>query len=90
MANYIFNPPTIAEFPENTHRLFQYFKTHVKGLTVVRNGATYSVGEWFNQDDLEVFDEYWLGGHKHEVTEATREGLINAGIGITVANFTAI
>ena len=89
MANYIFTPPTREEYPVNTHRLFTFFK-RLQGLTVVRSGSTYTVGEWFNQDDLELMDEYWLGGHKHEVTEATREALINAGIGITTANFTAI
>lgn len=90
MPNYIFTTPARQDTQENTHRLFQYFKMKMQGLTVVRSGSTYAVGEWFNQDDLDQMDEYWLGGHKHTVTEATREGLINAGIGITTDNFTAI
>ena len=89
MTNYIFTPPVVEEAPENTARLFQFW-TVKKGLTVVRDGSSYSTGRWFSQDYLESIDEYWLGGHEHEVTEATREGLINAGIGITTANFTAI
>jgi hypothetical protein len=89
MPNYIFNPPTRRERPANTHRLFSFFSRE-QGLTVVRTGSTYAIGEWFNQDETDSFDEFWLGGHQHEVTEATREGLINAGIGITTDNFTAI
>lgn len=90
MPNYIFNPPARQEAQANTHRLFQFFQMHMQGLTVTRTGSTYAIGEWYNQDDLALVDEFWLGGHQHEVTEATREGLINAGIGITTANFTAI
>ena len=89
MPNYIFTPPTREERPANTHRLFTFFN-RIQGITVVRTGSTYTKGEWFNQDDLELVDEYWLGGHIHEVTEATREGLINSGLGITTANFTVI
>lgn len=89
MTTYIFSPPTVEEAPEATHRLFQFW-TLDRGITVVRTGTTYSTGRWFSQDELETVDEYWLGGHKHEVSEATREGLVNAGIGITTDNFTAI
>ena len=89
MPNYIFTPPVRQERPVNTHRLFTFFNRD-QGITVVRTGSTYTKGEWFSQDALALVDEFWLGGHKHEVTEATREGLINAGIGITTANFTAI
>lgn len=89
MPNYIFNPPVRLERPAGTHRLFTFWDVE-RGQTVTRTGSTYRVGEWFNQDDLALVDEYWLGGHEHVVTEATREGLVNAGIGITTDNFTAI
>lgn len=89
MPNYIFNPPVRLERPAGTHRVFTFWDVN-RGQTVTRTGSTYRVGEWFNQDDLALVDEFWLGGHEHEVTEATREGLINAGIGITTDNFTAI
>lgn len=89
MPNYIFNPPVRLERPAGTHRVFTFWDVN-RGQTVTRTGSTYAVGEWFNQDDLALVDEFWLGGHEHEVTEATREGLINAGIGITTDNFTAI
>lgn len=89
MPNYIFNPPVRLERPVGTHRVFTFFDVE-RGVTVTRTGSTYRKNEWFNQDELALVDEYWLGGHQHEVTEATREGLINAGIGITTDNFTAI
>lgn len=89
MPNYVFNPPYRLERPTGTHRVFTFFDVK-RGETVTRTGSTYRVGEWFNQDDLQLVDEYWLGGHQHVVDEATREGLLNGGVGITVANFTEI
>ena len=89
MPNYIFTPPTREERPVNTHRLFTFFN-RLQGITVVRTGSTYTKGEWFNQDDLALVDEFWLGGHKHEVTEDTKTALIASGLGITEANFTEI
>lgn len=88
MATYIFTTPVIQEAPENTHRLFQFWTIN-KGLTVTRTGSSYSVGRWYTDDELADVDEYWLGGHKHSVSEATKAGLIAANIGITESNFVA-
>lgn len=89
MANYIFTTPVVAEAPSGHHRLFQFFKLN-RALTVIRVGDEYEADRWYNHDELEAVDEYWLGGHEHEVTEATKAGLIAGGIGVTEANFRAI
>ena len=89
MANYIFTTPVVEEGPSGGHRLFYFYKLN-RALTVVRTGLTYSTGRWYTQDELDAFDEYWLGGHEHEVSEADKAGLIAGGIGVTEANFTAI
>ena len=89
MANYIFTTPVVAEGPSGGHRLFYFYKLN-KGITVVRNGSSYSTGRWFTQDQLDAYSEYWLGGHEHEVSQATKDGLIAGGIGVTEANFRAI
>lgn len=88
MANYIFTTPYVEEGPTGQHRLFYFFKLR-QALTVVRHGNTYETGRWFNQDYLEAASEYWMGGHEHTVTEATKAALIAGGIGVTEANFRA-
>ncbi len=88
MANYIFTTPVVEEGPSGYHRLFFFYKLN-RGLTVVRNGSTYRTGRWFTQDQLDAYDDYWLGGHEHEVTEEQKAALIAGGIGVTEANFRA-
>ena len=88
MANYIFTTPVVEEGPSGGHRLFQFYRLN-RALTVVRSGSTYSTGRWFAQDQLDAYDEYWLGGHEHEVSESTKTALIAGGIGVTEANFRA-
>lgn len=88
MADYLFTTPVVEEAPAVGHRLFQFFKQN-KALTVVRNGDNYALGRWFTQDQLDEFDEYWLGGHEHVVTQATKDALIASGLDITEDNFVA-
>ena len=88
MATYIFTTPVVQEAPANSHRLFQFWTIN-RGLTVIRNGSTYRTGRWFTQETLDSADEYWLGGHQHLVSDATKAALIAANIGITESNFVA-
>jgi hypothetical protein len=89
MANYIFTTPVVEEGPSGQHRLFYFYKLK-RGLTITRTGEYYEIGRWFNHDELEAADEYWLGGHEHEVTEATKDALIAGVDDVTEANFRAI
>ena len=89
MPNYIFTTPVVEEGPSGEHRLFYFFKLN-RALTVVRYGSDYEVGRWYNHDELQDADEYWLGGHEHEVTQATKDALIAGGIGVTESNFRAV
>jgi hypothetical protein len=87
MATYTFTTPVVEEGPSGGHRLFYFFKLN-RGLTVVKDGATYRTGRWFTQDQLDAFDDYWLGGHEYTgVTEGTKAAMIAANIDITEANF---
>ena len=88
MTTYIFTTPYVEEGPTGQHRLFYFFKLR-QGLTVVRNGSTFTTGRWFSEDVLNEADEYWLGGHQSSVSEDTKAALIAGGIGVTEANFTA-
>lgn len=86
MTTYIFTTPYVEEGPTGHHRLFYFYKLR-QGLTVYRNGSTYALGRFFTQDQLDSFDEYWVGGHEHPVTQATKDGLIASGLDITEDNF---
>ena len=89
MATYIFRTPYVEEGPTGQHRLFYFFKLR-QGITVTRTGSTFSTGRYFTQDQLDEFDEYWLGGHEHPgITEATKAAMIAANIDVTEANFVA-
>ncbi len=89
MANYIFTTPVVEEGPSGEHRLFYFYRLN-RGLTITRTGEYYEIGRWFNHDELEAVDEYWLGGHEHEVTEETKDALIAGVDDVTEANFRAI
>jgi hypothetical protein len=89
MATYKFTTPVVEEGPSGGHRLFYFYKLN-RGLTVIKVGGVYSTGRMFTQDYLDAAQEYYVGGHEYEVSEITREALINGGIGVTTANFTAI
>lgn len=88
MANYKFTTPYVEEGPTGKHRLFYFYKLR-QGLTVIKSGSLYSTGRWFTQDQLDDYDNYWLGGHEHIVDDVTKAAMIAANIGITEANFTA-
>jgi hypothetical protein len=89
MTTYTFTTPVVEEGPTGGHRLFYFFRLN-RGITVVRDGETYSTGRWFTQDQLDAYDEYWLGGHIHTgISEATKAAMIAADIDVTETNFVA-
>ena len=89
MTTYLFTTPVVEEGPSGEHRLFYFFRLN-RGITVVKDGSVYRTGRYFSHDQLEAFDEYWLGGHEHPgVTEETKAAMIAANIGVTEANFVA-
>ena len=88
MANYTFITPTTLEGPIGKHRLF-YFRKQNKGLTIVKNGSTYSQIRYPLDQDLSTYTAVYRGGYNHTVDEAIKAELIAGGVGVTEANFTA-
>jgi len=89
MTTYKFTTPVVEEGPSGGHRLFYFFKLN-RGLTVVKNNGVYTTGRWFTQDDLDSFEEHYIGGHEYTgISEATKAALIAGGIDVTEANFVA-
>lgn len=89
MAYYTFKTPTVSEAPIGGHRLF-YFRKQNKGITVVKNGATYSLIRYPLDEDLSDYDVVYRGGYNHTVDDTVKAELIAGGIGVTEANFTAL
>jgi len=88
MADYTFTTPSIEEGPSGAHRLFYFYKRKV-GVTVVKQNGTYRVNRYPLDPSVETYQEFYIGGHKHLVNDATKAALIAANIGVTEANFTA-
>ncbi len=87
MATYTFRPPTVEEGPAGGHRLFYFYKLK-RGITVVKDGGTWSTLRYSVDEDLNDYDVVYRGGYNHTVDEATKAELIAASIGVTEDNFT--
>ena len=88
MANYIFKTPAVQEGPIGKHRLFYFYKRTV-GTSVVKQNGSYRVSRYPLDSSVETYEEFYLGGYNHIVSDATKTALIASGIGVTEANFTA-
>ena len=89
MTEYIFKTPIVREGPAGKHRLF-YFYSLNRGITIVKLGGVYSQVRYLLDEDLADYDEVYLGGRNHTVSEATKTALIAADVGVDESNFTAI
>ena len=77
MAFY-FTPPTVEEGPAGDNYLHYRYKL-TRGVTVIKNGSTYTETRYPYQEDLEAADAYYLGGHRYEVSAAEKVSLEAAG-----------
>jgi hypothetical protein len=89
MTEYIFKTPTVSEGPAGGHRLF-YFYTLERGISIVKDNGVYEQARYLLDEDLASFEEVYLGGRNHIVSEATKAALIAGDVGVTESNFTAI
>lgn len=81
-----FKPPTVDEGPAGGGPLFYRYKI-TRGDSILENSGTYTRVRTPSLDEYLEADIVYLGGHEYEVSEETKTSLINAGIGITEANF---
>jgi hypothetical protein len=89
MTEYVFQTPIVREGPAGGHRLFHFYKLD-RGVTIVKTGGVYAQTRWLVDDQLDDYQEIYLGGRNHVVSEATKAALIAGGVGVTEENFTAI
>ena len=75
---YLFVPPVVDEGPMGGNWLFARY-TRKQGVSLFRID-----GEWYEdrfpaQDDLDISDVIYLGGHEYVITEAEKDDLEAAG-----------
>jgi len=82
----LFIPPTVDEGPAGYGILFYRYKIP-RGISVLKISGSYVLRRVPSTDEIDNATEYYAGGHTHEVSEATKSSLLDAGIGLTEANF---
>lgn len=89
MATYLFSPPYVEEVPSNVQlRLFSNLLKIRNGISIAKANGVYFQDRYPAQDNIDTYDEFYAGGHKHSVSEAVKTALIAAGVGVTESNFT--
>ena len=88
MTTYVFDTPIVREGPAGGHRLFQFYKLN-RGISIVKDAGEYIQVRYLTDEDLRSYQEVYLGGNKHIVSETTKAALIAGNVGVTEANFTA-
>jgi len=75
---YKFITPSVKEGPIGDHRLFQFY-TMPRGITVlVLDGVVYET-RFPQAEDLELMDNYYLGGSVYEISDEEAVVLIAHG-----------
>jgi hypothetical protein len=87
MTTYIFDTPIVREGPAGGHRLFYFYKLD-RGITIIRDKGIYKQVRYLVDEDLQSYQEVYLGGSRHIVDDATKARLIAGNVGVTEDNFT--
>jgi hypothetical protein len=75
---YLFVPPTVIQGPAGGHWLFWRYSL-ARGITVYKIDGQWYEEQYPSQDDLDIADAYYLGGHEYEITLAEKDDLEAAG-----------
>ena len=85
MAEYYFTTPSIDETPAGEHILFARFKL-ARGITVLRINGVYSSYRYPSQILTNTAEEYYPGGTKTLVNQATADELTAQGYGAYITS----
>ena len=75
---YIFKTPVVEEGPIGSHRLWQFYRLE-RGITVFRIDGNYYETQSVSQEEMDMADVVYLGGHEYEVSDEEADNLIDAG-----------
>jgi hypothetical protein len=90
MTEWNFDTPTVLEGPIGDHRLFMFYRLNRALSVVLTDAGNYETVRYEQDSELLKYPVVYRGGYHYTVDDATKAALINADIGITEENFTAI
>ncbi|UQA91632.1 hypothetical protein [Streptomyces halobius] len=93
MADFLFTTPAVAEGPASWGDPLFVRVTLDRGITILNNGGVYTAVRFPTQGvggEIDTADVVYMGGHEYVVSQATKDALVEADIGVTEANFEEI
>jgi hypothetical protein len=81
MTTYTFITPYIKEGPAGNGRLFSFYGLN-RGISVYKHGGVYYEARFLTQDEIQEFDIFYIGGHKHNVSAEEAASLTAAGYNV--------
>ena len=75
---YLFIPPVVDEGPMGGNWLFARY-TRKQGVTVLKIDGEYYEDRFPIQDDIDIAENFYMGGHEYYVTEQEKNDLEDAG-----------
>lgn len=75
---YIFKTPVSEEGPIGPHRLWEFYRLE-RGITVLKIDGEYYETQSVAQEEMDVADAVYLGGHEYEVSDEEAAELTAAG-----------
>lgn len=81
---YLSEPDRFYPVPRLSRRLFRHYKNRARGVTVLKDGGTYTEVRSPSSDEIEAADAAYLGGHCNVVS--TAEATLLQAAGYTTAD----
>ena len=89
MATYKFATPFVVEPFISDDPVAGRYRHMNNGVTVYKLGGVYHADRFVVQDVQDACTEFYQGGYTYtKVTQAQRDGIIAANIGVSSSNFT--
>lgn len=84
---YLLVPPTVDQVQAGTDRFTARYLLP-QGITLILRGDGSVIERVYPaQDELNAATDYWLGGHRHTISQATRDLLVAAGYGSRISSY---
>lgn len=81
----LYDPPVP---PGEAHNFARRFVAHYTAKAILLVDGTFVERNSPSQAELAAADDYWLGGHRHEITEETAMLLVDAGYTVSIEETT--
>lgn len=76
---YIGGQDRFYPVPKISQKLFRHYKNRARGVSVLKNGSTYTQHRYPSTDDIEAADITYMGGRCYVVSTGEADNLQAAG-----------